>query len=323
MQRPNIHAQEEGQERTDRKRIHRRLGTFSLDRRGHCLAKVSIDAPSPALSPQRKRSLSARARTQTQAWDYPQETAGGTGHEKGKASEKGGASAFGHMPPPTQWLTPPAAPFSTEPATTATSSTTSTTSQVMQPFGKSRADKEKEDTNAELIALRNLKQEVQKERQTEEIKKALAVVDACVRKENSKSYKQLVGLVEKARQKLSDIEEHWETFRNQWANYLDNAQKMWISHIDSYEEGENKFAQRREAADSVQQVRAQLHHVHVRTMAMEGISQGELQEGQRTLDATMVIEDVDDAIDPPEFAQLRHDLKGVVQRVTRTPSRRR
>ena len=267
----------------------------------------------------RKRSLSARARAQNADWNQSHGPAGGKGKEKGekgKTFEKGGASAFGHLPPSTQWLTPPAIPFAADPSATATSSTPSTTSQVMQPFGKSRTEKEKEDLNAELIALRNLKQEIQKEKQTEEVKKALAVVEASVRKEDSKNYKQLVGLLEKARKKLSDIEEQWETFRNQWATYLDNAQKMWISHIDSYEEGETKFAQkRREAAETVQQVRAQLHDVHVRTMALEGVSQGELQEGQSALDATMIIEDLDDVIDPPQFAQLRDDLKGVVQRV--------
>ena len=199
---------------------------------------------------------------------------------------------------------------------TTSSSAMGTSAQVMQPFGKPRSETAKDEANAELMALRNLKMEIQKEKHTEEVKKALAVVEASVRREDSKSYKQLVGLLEKARKKLSDIEEQWETFRNQWATYLDNAQKMWISHIDSYEEGETKFSQkRREAAEHVQQVRAQLHDVHVRTMAQEGVSQGELQEGQSALDATMVIEDLDDAIDPPQFAELRDELKGVVQRV--------
>ena len=128
-------------------------------------------------------------------------------------------------------------------------------------------------------------------------------------------------MLTQARKKLSDIEDQWDTFRTQWSAYLYNATKMWTAQIDSYEEGETKFYEKRkEAAQYLQQVRAQLHDIHVRTMAVEGgtVPTGELQEGQTALDATMTIMDMDDATPQPQLDQLKTDLKGVVQKVKDT-----
>ena len=189
----------------------------------------------------------------------------------------------------------------------------------MQPFGKPRQDKE----DAELQALRHLHSQLRGHtgEQPEEVKKALAIVEAQTRKDDAKSYKQLIYTLTQARKKLSDIEDQWDTFRTQWSAYLDNATKMWTAQIDSYEEGETKFYEKRkEAAQYLQQVRAQLHDIHVRTMAVEGgtVPTGELQEGQTALDATMTIMDMDDATPQPQLDQLKTDLKGVVQKVKDT-----
>ena len=188
----------------------------------------------------------------------------------------------------------------------------------MQPFGKPRVEKE----DAELLALRHLHSQIrgQAGEQSEEIKKALAVIDANTRKDDARSYKQLIYLLTQARKKLSDIEEQWDSFRSQWSEYLDSATKMWTAHIDSYEEGEQKFSEkRREAALYLQYIRTQLHDVHVKTMSVEGtIPSGELQEGQTVLDVTMTITDVEDSIAEPQLAQLKTDLKGVVQKVKDT-----
>ena len=260
----------------------------------------------------RQRSGSARFRTkQNHPADHAPDLMKGKGSGKGKQAEKGGAAAFGHLPPSTQWLCPPAPPFQDNATTTSSS-----TSTVMQPFGKPRTDKE----DAELTALRNFHSSVRglTADQPEEVKKALAVVEAYTRKDDAKSYRQLVGLLDKARKRLADVEEQWQAFRGQWSAYLDNATKMWTSHIESYEEGEGKFAQKRkEATLHLQQVRAQLHDVHIRTMAVEGtVPKGELQEGQTALDATMMIEDLDEGAEEAKaFTQLTTDLKGVVQRV--------
>ena len=52
---------------------------------------------------------------------------------------------------------------------------------------------------------------------------------------------------------------------------------------------------------------------------MEGtVPSGEVQEGQTALDATMTIEDVEEPIAEPQLAQLKTDLKGVVQKVKDT-----
>ena len=245
----------------------------------------------------RQRSSSVRGRTGHQKGEDQQDGAGGKG-------AKGGAVAFGHLPPSTTWLTPPAMPFSQEPATSVTAST----STAMQPFGKARAEKE----DAELQALRHLHAQVrgQSGEQSEEVKKALAVLEASIRKDDAKSYKQLIYLLTQARKKLSDIEEQWDAFRSQWTAYLDTATKMWTSHIDSYEEGETKFSQKRkEAAEHLQQVRTQLHEIHVRTMSVEGtVPQGQLQEGQTALDDTMMIADMDVISEQPQFMQLKTEL---------------
>jgi hypothetical protein len=95
---------------------------------------------------------------------------------------------------------------------------------------------------------------------------------------------------------------------------------MWTAHIESYEEGETKFSQKRkEAAIHLQQVRPQLHEIHVRTMSAEGaVPSGELQEGQTALDATMTISDMDIVEEQPQFSQLKTELQGAVQKVRET-----
>eukprot|EP00435_Cladocopium_sp_Y103_P064835 s146_g26.t1 len=239
-------------------------------------------------------------------------------YEKGTSKGKGGAAAFGFMPPSAQWMQPPVHPFPMESSSQTSTTLSVPTSTAMQPFGKSRLEKDKED--AELLALRNLSAKVrsQTEEPSEDIKKALAAVEAVTRKDEAKSYHQLVSATKTAKKKLLDLEEQWEAFRTQWTQYLDKATKMWIAHIDSYEEGEKKFAEKhREAAEYLQQVCGQLHAIHIRTM--EGtLSAGELQEGQTALDASMQIEEMDDAINQPHLIQLKTDLKGVVQKVRDT-----
>ena len=260
----------------------------------------------------RQRSMSARARSKNQRGEEPPDFADGKGQEKGKGA-KGGAVAFGHLPPSTQWMTPPTAPFQQEPLTS-----TASTSTALQPFGKARNDKD----DAELIALRHLHAQVRghSSEQSEEVKKALAVIESSIRKDDAKSYKQLIYLLTQARKRLADIEEQWDAFRTQWTTYLDTATKMWTAHIESYEEGETKFSQKRkEAAIHLQQVRTQLHEIHVRTMSAEGaVPSGELQEGQTALDATMTISDMDIVEEQPQFSQLKTELQGAVQKVRET-----
>ena len=261
----------------------------------------------------RKRTQSPRQRGNRDQGDQ--------GFQKGKG--KGGFT--GPSPPSTQWLTPPISPFVQEPSTASIapvamqSLPASTSSPAMQPFGKPK--NETGFNEAELNALRHLHAQMKTSsgEQTEDVKKAMAIVDACSRKADSKSYRQLVGMLDTARQKLSAIEEQWQEFRTQWTQYLDNATKMWSTHIDSYEEGENSFSQKRqEAAQHLQRIRTQLHEVHIRTMAQEGLTSGELQEGQTALDATMTIAEMDAVPDQEQFSQLKTELKGAVQRVRDT-----
>ena len=107
------------------------------------------------------------------------------------------------------------------PAPAAASATA--TSQVLQPFGKTKAeqDKEKQDKeHAELLSLRQLHSAVKQQplgEQPDDVKKALTIVDQTNRKVESKSYKGLVDLLQKARKKLSEIDDQWNAYRVTWA----------------------------------------------------------------------------------------------------------
>ena len=69
----------------------------------------------------------------------------------------------------------------------------------------------------------------------------------------------MVAQLNTMRKKLNQIDEEWEAYRTQWANYLDKATQMWMSHVESYEQGEIKFAERRsEALQNLKTTRAAL-----------------------------------------------------------------
>ena len=137
---------------------------------------------------------------------------------------------------------------------------------------------------------------------------------------DAKSHKQLIDQLKDARKKLSDLDEQWESYRVQWAGYLEKASQLWLSHVEDYESGERRFAEKRKDLIShLQDTRVRLHDVHMRTME-QGASQGtaDAVNAQEALDATMQLADQEHPMEDTHLAQIRQELTGVVKQVKNT-----
>ena len=254
---------------------------------------------------QRQNRSQSRARQQQQP---AEETKG-----KGKGKEP-----MAPLPPSTQWLAPPALPSNVDSsASESIPSQTATALPSMQPFPKPKNDKDE----MELTSLRKMYKDLKgKSNLPEDVKAVLISAEATLRKEDAKSHKQLVGLLKAARKKLADLDEQWEAYRVQWAAYIDKASQMWLSHVESFEHGEGKFAEKRqEALQHLQQTRARLHEIHMRTMEEGSSLEGaQVENAQEALDATMKLDEQDGSEVESNFTQLKADLTGVVKQVKDT-----
>eukprot|EP00435_Cladocopium_sp_Y103_P016809 s2841_g4.t1 len=270
----------------------------------------------------RQRTQSPRQRTTRPKSQKRNQTQYGE-EDKGKGKGgKGSGKDFAPQPPSAQWLSPPALPPSVEttivdaPTSSASTGLASTMSSVpaMQPFPKP-----KNSTDAELASLRQLHKDLKgKPNLPEDVIKSMAKVEANIRKVDSKSHKQLVDQLREARKKLSQLDDQWEAYRVQWANYIDKASQMWLSHVEAFETGEKKFAERRrEAMSHLQQTRIALHDVHQRTME-DGLGGIEVEHVQEALDATMKMEEQEGPETTNSFDHIKAELTGVVQQVKST-----
>ena len=254
---------------------------------------------------QRQNRSQSRARQQQQP---AEETKG-----KGKGKEP-----MAPLPPSTQWLAPPALPSNVDSsASESIPSQTATALPSMQPFPKPKNDKDE----MELTSLRKMYKDLKgKSNLPEDVKAVLISAEATLRKEDAKSHKQLVDLLKAARKKLADLDEQWEAYRVQWAAYIDKASQMWLSHVESFEHGEGKFAEKRqEALQHLQQTRARLHEIHMRTMEEGSSLEGaQVENAQEALDATMKLDEQDGSEVESNFTQLKADLTGVVKQVKDT-----
>eukprot|EP00435_Cladocopium_sp_Y103_P015830 s1892_g3.t3 len=249
----------------------------------------------------RKRTQSPRQRT-TRPKSPRQRHQGSNAEGKGKG--KGAGKDFAPPPPSTRWLTPPSLPPSIDPTPRESAAAkASSTVPALQPFPKPKPAHD-----AELAALRQMQKELKgKNNLPEDIKKVVATADQQIRKEDSRSHKQLVDQLRDARKKLTQLDEQWEAYRVQWANYIDKASQMWLSHVETYEEGENKFAEkRREALQHVQQTRTRLHEVHQRTMEDGNVGGVEAETAQEALDAAMTLDETDPGFESG-FSQIKHE----------------
>ena len=237
-------------------------------------------------------------------------------YHKGKG-KGGGAEQFA---PSTQWLLPPSLPASMESQalpSTATPPTAMGMTSIpsMQPFAKPNFGKDE----AELHSLRHMYKEIKnKPNLPEDIKKVVQATESTVRKVDAKTHSQLVSRLNTMRKKLNEIDEQWEAYRNQWANYLDEASQMWMSHVESFEDGENKFATRRkEALQKLQATRSALHEAHQRTMEQDGgLERHDIENAKEALDASMSVEEPEEA--ESQLVQIKEDLTGIVRQVRST-----
>eukprot|EP00435_Cladocopium_sp_Y103_P049140 s1783_g14.t1 len=256
----------------------------------------------------RKRTQSPRQR----------QDKGAKGSTKSKEGKGKGSDSFAMAPPSTQWLSPPALPPSIEPPSISTTATLATSALAsMQPFPKPKTDKDEAELHAPRQMHRDLKN---KPNLPEDVKKVVASAEVTLRKEDSKSHSKLIQQLNAARKKLSALDEEWEAYRFQWAGYLDKATQMWISHVEAYENGEKKFAEKRkEALQVVQHTRVLLHEAHLRTMEHEGaIGRKEIESAQEALDATMKVEEAEDPATQNNLEQIKAELTGVVKQVKET-----
>ena len=75
--------------------------------------------------------------------------------------------------------------------------------------------------------------------------KALHASEEAMQKEHTKSYRDLITALGSARKSLTDLDQEWADYRSQWAAYMDSVSKMWIEQAESFEKGEDVFAQKR------------------------------------------------------------------------------
>ena len=186
----------------------------------------------------------------------------------------------------------------------------------MQPFPKQTFAKEE----AELHTLRHMYKELKsKSNLPEDIKQVVQATESSVRKMDSKTHGQLVSALNNMRKKLNEIDEQWEAYRNQWANYLDKATQMWMSHVESFEHGELKFAERRkEALNNLKATRTALHEAHMRTMEQDVVERKDfdIENAKEALDASMSVDEPED--NSSSLGQIKDGLTGLVQQVKTT-----
>ena len=153
----------------------------------------------------------------------------------------------------------------------------------------------------------------------EDIKQVVQATESSVRKMDSKTHGQLVAALNNMRKKLNEIDEQWEAYRNQWANYLDKATQMWMSHVESFEHGELKFAERRrEALNNLKATRTALHEAHMRTMEQDVVERKDIdiETAKEALDASMSVDEPEDH--STSLGQIKDGLTGLVQQVKST-----
>ena len=112
------------------------------------------------------------------------------------------------------------------------------------------------------------------------------------------------------RKKLNQIDDEWEAYRTQWANYLDKATQIWMSHVESYEMGETKSAERRsEALQNLKTTRAALHEAHLKTMQQDALGTSAIETAQAALDDSMLVEESTEI--GTGFTQIKEELTRV------------
>lgn len=199
----------------------------------------------------------------------PRKTASPRRRGKGKGKEKGVSKSDtgpGPFPPSTSSFslpTPPALPPTIQAAT-------SQPSAAPSPFQVAKKQLQTKEEQ-ELQSLRNLAKTLKSQSGlAEEVVKALNASEEAMQKEHTKSYRDLITALGSARKSLTDLDQEWADYRSQWAAYMDSVSKMWIEQAESFEKGEDVFAQKRkDVIEKIQGLRAKLQDIHRKTMKTE------------------------------------------------------
>lgn len=279
-------------------------------------SEVAQEENTEPTSPQAQTAISIPASDIFSYDDYQFQPDKGKGKGKGKLKDSSAP-----LPPSTRWLSPPAVPSTiaaeTFPSAMETGFNPTGSLPSMQPFGKPKPEKDE----AELLSLRTMYKELKgKTNLPDDIQRMVQSTEATLHKEDAKTYKQLIDQLKTARRKLSELDQQWEQYRVQWASYMEKASQLWLTQVEDFEAGENRFTEKRkETLLHLQQTRQRLHDVHKRTME-SGLDMGtaDVEKAQEAMDDTMQIETQDDPSTDTNLTQLKDGLTGVVKQVKTT-----
>ena len=117
-----------------------------------------------------------------------------------------------------------------------------------------------------------------------------------------------------ARKTLSDLDQEWEDYRMQWANYMDTVSRTWIEQAESFEQGESAFmAKRKEAVDKIQELRAKLNTIHQKTMQSEQAADTEKAEAEAEIAQMDNMDQDDNAAEEARLENLKTQMTSAVQ----------
>ena len=148
----------------------------------------------------------------------------------------------------------------------------------------------------------------------EEVMKALHASEEAMQKETTRSYRDLITALGNARKMLSDLDQEWEDYRLQWANYMDTVSRTWIEQAESFEQGESAFmTKRKEAIEKIQDLRSKLNAIHQKTMKSEQGAGLEQTEAEAEMAQTEDVEDADTTGEDARLEVLKTQMSSAVQ----------
>lgn len=231
------------------------------------------------------------------------------GKGKGKDKSKGKDDApGGNMVPSLQSLPVPPMLPQTFPGSSQPSSSQVSPFQVAK---KALPSKEEQELHTLRMLAKTLK--TQQAGLPEDVMKALHATEEAAQKENTRSYRDLITALGSARKLLADLDQEWEDFRSQWANYMDLVSKTWIEQAESFEKGEETFAARRkEAVERIQELRTKLNVMHQKTMKTEQ-SPDDTVQAEAEIAQTAHMEVGENAVESERIEKMKVNMTSAVR----------
>ena len=148
----------------------------------------------------------------------------------------------------------------------------------------------------------------------DEVMKALHASEEAMQKETTRSYRDLITALGNARKMLNDLDQEWEDYRLQWANYMDTVSRTWIEQAESFEQGESAFmAKRKEAIEKIQDLRSKLNTIHQKTMKSEQSAGAEQTDAEAEIAQTADMEATDTSVEEARLEALKTQMTTAVQ----------